>query len=87
MAITISRFAVSNNRLSMALDIEVGAGETVTDIKLWTDRTYKNFEQAISCNGLISGTSNIENIVISGNETRDQYHDGIYFVQITSSDP
>ena len=86
MAITISRFAVSNNRLSMALDIEVGSGQTVTDIKLWTDRTYKNFGDAVSCNALISGTSNTENIVISGNETGDQYQDGIYFVQITSSD-
>ncbi len=86
MAITISRFAVSNSRLSMALDIEVGAGETVTDIKLWTDRTYKNFGEAVDCNVLLSGTSNTENIVISGNETGDQYQDGIYFVQITSSD-
>jgi hypothetical protein len=86
MAITINRFAVSNNRQTIALDITVGVGETVTDVKLWTDRTYKNAGLAVDCNSLLAGTSNIETIVIGNEQTGDSFQDGIYFVQITSSD-
>ena len=86
MAITVNRFAVSNDRLTINLDITVATGKVVTGISLWTDRTYKNASSSKDLTSLISGTTNTESIVINSESTGDSYQNGIYFVQIESDD-
>ena len=86
MAITVNRFAVSNDRLTINLDITVGTGETVTALRLYTDRTYKTLALSQDISSILAGTSNVETLVINPNQTRDAKQDGIYFVEITSSD-
>ena len=86
MAITVNNFAVTNSRRLINLTITVGSGHTVTGLKLYTDRTYKNVSLAQDLSSKLAGTSNVENLVIDPNDTRDNFQDGIYFIEITSSD-
>lgn len=86
MAITVNKFAVSNDRTTIELQITVGAGQTVTGLKLYTDRTYKNVSLAKDLSSKLSGASNVETLTLNPNDTGDSFQDGIYFVDITSSD-
>ncbi len=86
MAITVNNFAVNNDRTSIDLQITVGSGQTVTGLKLYTDRTYKNINQVKDLTSKLAGTSNVETLVLDSSDTGDSYQDGIYFVEITSSD-
>jgi len=86
MAITVNKFAVSNDRNTIELQITVGAGKTVTGLKLYTDRTYKNVALVKDLSSKLSGSTNVETLTINSNDTGDSFQDGIYFVDITSSD-
>lgn len=86
MAITVNKFAVSNDRTTIELQITVGAGQTVTGLKLYTDRTYKNVSLAKDLSSKLSGASNVETLILNSNDTGDSFQDGIYFIDITSSD-
>ncbi len=86
MAITVNNFAVNNDRTSIDLQITVGSGQTVTGLKLYTDRTYKNVSLARDLSSKLSGSTNVETLVLDINDTGDAKQDGIYFVEITSSD-
>ena len=86
MAITVNKFAVSNDRATIELQITVGAGQTVTGLKLYTDRTYKNVSLAKDLSSKLSGASNVETLTLNSNDTGDSFQDGIYFIDITSSD-
>ena len=80
--ITVNKFEVSADRLSLALKVTVGSGELVTSILLWTDATYKVQSQAIDLSSLIVGTGIIEDITISASAAGVSSFDGIYFAQI-----
>tara|TARA_R110002126_G_scaffold3091_4_gene16871 strand:+ start:23 stop:598 length:576 start_codon:yes stop_codon:yes gene_type:complete len=80
--ITVNKFEVSADRLSLALKVTVGSGELVTSILLWTDATYKVQSQAIDLSSLIVGTGIIEDITISASAAEVSSFDGIYFAQI-----
>ena len=80
--ITVNKFEVSADRLSIDLKITVWSGELVTSILLWTDATYKVQSQAIDLSSLIVGTGTIEGITISASAAGVSSFDGIYFAQI-----
>tara|TARA_B110000902_G_scaffold31636_1_gene33839 strand:- start:598 stop:1173 length:576 start_codon:yes stop_codon:yes gene_type:complete len=82
--ITVNKFEVSADRLSMDLKVTVGSGELVTSILLWTDATYKVQSQAINLSSLIVGTGIIEDITISASAAGVSSFDGIYFAQINN---
>tara|TARA_R110002050_G_scaffold71231_4_gene153158 strand:- start:19867 stop:20442 length:576 start_codon:yes stop_codon:yes gene_type:complete len=80
--ITVNKFEVSADRLSLALKVTVGSGELVSSILLWTDATYKVQSQATNLSSLIVGTGIIEEITISASDAGVSSFDGIYFLQI-----
>ena len=82
--ITVNKFEVSADRLSLNLKITVGSGELVTSILFWTDATYKVQSQAIDLSSLIVGTGIIEDITISASDAVVSSFDGIYFAQINN---
>tara|TARA_R110000868_G_scaffold7826_4_gene41228 strand:+ start:2768 stop:3343 length:576 start_codon:yes stop_codon:yes gene_type:complete len=84
--ITVTKFEVSSDRLSMNLNVSVGVGETVTSITLWTDSTYKSNTASIDLSSLISGATNEEDITITASQMQETPLDGIYFCEIESSD-
>ena len=80
--ITVNKFEVSADRLSLSLKVTVGSGELVTSLSLWTESTYKVQSQAIDLSSLIAGTGTTEEITISASNAGVSSFDGIYFLEI-----
>jgi len=83
--ITVNKFEVSADRLSLALKVTVGTGELVTSLSLWTEGTYKVQSQAIDLTSLIVGTGIVEEITISASAAGVTSFDGIYFLEIENN--
>mgnify|MGYP001286775106 CR=1 FL=1 len=80
--ITVNKFEVSADRLSLELKVTVGSGELVSSLSLWTENTYKVQSQAIDLSSLIVGTGITESITISASDAGVSSFDGIYFLEI-----
>lgn len=87
MAITVNTFIVSNDLSTIQLDVEVTSGQTVTELLLWDQDTYKDPAQSTDLSSLIVGSNNIESIEITASDAGVSSFSGIYFLQITTSEP
>tara|TARA_R110002124_G_scaffold62103_1_gene170000 strand:- start:11451 stop:12029 length:579 start_codon:yes stop_codon:yes gene_type:complete len=87
MSINVTKFLVSNDLASIDLDVNVTVGQTVTQLLLWTEATYKDPSKSIDLSSLIVGSSEVESLTISANNAGVSSFTGIYFVQITTSEP
>jgi hypothetical protein len=87
MAINVTKFLVANDLASIDLDVNVTVGQTVTQILLWTDATYKDPSRSIDLSALLAGTSEVESLTITASDAELASFTGIYFVQITTSEP
>jgi hypothetical protein len=87
MAITVKKFKVSNDMLSIDVDIEVGSGQLVTELLLWTESTYKDPSNSVDLSSLLTGTTNTETFTIAASDAGLSSFSGMYFGQITSNDP
>jgi|TARA_B110000908_G_C10184600_1_gene417370 hypothetical protein len=86
MAISVTRFMVTNNLLSIDLDVEINSGQTVTRLLLWDQKTYRDPSKSVNLTSLLSGSTNTESIVISASNAGVTKFDGMYFLQIETSD-
>lgn len=87
MAITVKKFIVSNDRLTIDVDLEVGAGQLFTEVLLWNEATYKDPNTAIDLSSKLAGISNTEVFTITAADAGVSSFEGIYFAEITSNDP
>lgn len=87
MAITVKKFSVSTDMLTIDVDIEVGAGQVVTEFNLWTEATYKDPAQAVDLSGLLAGATNTETFTIAATDAGLTSFNGLYFAEIVSDDP
>jgi len=87
MAINVTKFLVANNLLTIDLDVNVTIGQTVTQLLLWTDETYKDPSSSVDLSALLAGTSEVESITITASDAGVTSFSGIYFLQITTSEP
>jgi hypothetical protein len=87
MAITVKTFMVSNDRLTIDVDLEVGAGQLFTEVLLWTEATYKNPDTAIDLSSKLAGVDNTEVFTITAADAGVATFEGIYIAEITSNDP
>ena len=85
MAISVTRFMVTNNLLSIDLDVEINSGQTVTRLLLWDQKTYRDPSKSVNLTSLLSGSTNTESIVISASNAGVTKFDGMYFLQIETS--
>lgn len=85
MAISVTRFMVTNNLLSINLDVEINSGQTVTRLLLWDQKTYRDPSKSVNLTSLLSGSTNTESIVISASNAGVTKFDGMYFLQIETS--
>ncbi len=86
MAISVTKFIVSNDLSTIDLDVTVNSGQTVTELLLWTEKTYRDPSKSVDLTSLIVGSGNTESIEISADAAGLSIFDGIYFAQITTSD-
>ena len=87
MSINVTKFLVSNDLASIDLDVNITVGQTVTQLLLWTEATYKDPSRAVDLSSLIVGSSEVESLTISASSAEVSSFTGIYFVQITTSEP
>jgi hypothetical protein len=87
MSINVTKFLVSNDLASIDLDVNITVGQTVTQLLLWTEATYKDPSKSIDLSSLIVGSSEVESLTISASNAGVSSFTGIYFVQITTSEP
>ena len=87
MAINVNKFLVSNSLSSIGVDLEVTAGQTVTQILFWNQDTYKNPATQIDLTSLLSGANNLEAFTISPSDIGETSFTGMYFMQIITSEP
>lgn len=87
MSITIKKFKISNDRKSIDVDIEVGAGFTISSLTLWNESNYKDPSNNVDLSFKIDGSTNTETFVISNNEAGVSEFNGIYFLEVESNDP
>ena len=78
---------MSNDMLTINVDVEVGAGQVVSEFLLWTQDTYKDPALAIDLSSLLVGTGNTETFTITAAAAGLTSFNGLYFAQITSDDP
>ena len=86
MAISVTKFMVTNDLSIIDLDVEVNAGQTVTELLFWDQDSYRDPSQAIELTSLVSGVGNTESIQITTNDAGESTFSGMYFLQITTSD-
>jgi hypothetical protein len=87
MSITVKTFMVSNDLATISLDVEVTSGQTVTEILLWDQDTYRDPSTSKNLSSLLSGATNTETFNITANDANLANFSGIYFLQITTSEP
>lgn len=77
---------VSNDLNTIDLDVEINPGQTVTKILVWDQDNYKDPSTATDLTSLSLGASNSESITISTSDIGKVRFDGMYFLQIETSD-
>tara|TARA_R100000544_G_scaffold3298_1_gene1340 strand:- start:308 stop:865 length:558 start_codon:yes stop_codon:yes gene_type:complete len=77
---------VTNDLTTIDLDVEVNAGQTVTQILFWDQDSYRDPYKAVDLTSLLAGTSNTESLQISTSNAGESTFSGMYFLQITTSD-
>lgn len=86
MAINVTTFMVANDKLSISLDVAVNSGQTVTELLLWDQDSYRDPSKSTDLSSLIVGSGNTESITITAANAGVSSFDGLYFLQITTSD-
>ena len=86
MSISVTKFMVSNDLNTIDLDVEINSGQTVTKILVWDQDNYKDPSTATDLTSLSLGASNSESITISTSNMGKVRFDGMYFLQIETSD-
>ena len=85
--ITVNKFQVSTDRLSIDVEIAVASTFLVTSLDLWNEGTYKTPALAVDLDSKIVGTDETEAFTITAAEAGVTSFDGLYFMEIESNDP
>lgn len=73
------------NSEKTAIIVQITDALDVQSLRLWTNKTYKNFSKAIDLTDKLT-LSETENIAITLADIDEPYFDGIYFVEAEDSD-
>ncbi|MGK0464772.1 hypothetical protein [Clostridium sp.] len=87
MSITVNKFMVSNDLSTISLDVDVTSGQTITQILLWDQDSYKDPSKSVDLSSLLSGSTNSEVFDITAANAKVANFKGIYLLQITTSEP
>lgn len=73
------------NEDASGLILEISDAAAATSIKIWTDKTYKDYDVAIDLSSLLNGNPN-QLIEISTDDLQEPYLNGAYFVEVEEPD-
>lgn len=74
----ITNFKINSTRT--AINLTIIDALNVSTLKLWTDKTYKDYNLAIDLTSKLSGIAT-ENITITLSDLSTAYFDGVYFIE------
>lgn len=74
----ITNFKINSTRT--AINLTIIDALNVSTLKLWTDKTYKDYNLAIDLTSKLSGIAT-ENITITLSDLNIAYFDGVYFIE------
>lgn len=77
----ITEFYINNDRTNLILTITDAS--TLTTLNLFTDETYKDYNEAIDLSSKLTGAT-VENITITLADIGESYFDGLYFIEAES---
>ncbi len=86
MAISVTKFMVANDLSTIELEASCNPGETIDNIYLWDEDTYKDPSQRVSLSSLLSSATNEEVVTITALSANLSSFKGMYFLQIETSD-
>ena len=86
MAISVTKYMVSDDLSTIDFNVEVNAGQTVTELLFWDQDSYRDPSQAVDFTSMLSGSGNTESLSISASDAGEARFNGMYFLQVTTSD-
>lgn len=86
MAISVLKFMVSNDLATVDIKLEINAGQTVTQLLLWDEATYRDPSKSVDLTSLLAASTNTEEFSITAANAGVSSFTGMYFAQVTTSD-
>lgn len=83
--ITVNVLKISPDRTKIDVSISAASGDNITKFILWNEDTFKDYTQAIDLSSKLSGLTNNEVFSITASEANVASFDGLYFMEITST--
>lgn len=83
--ITINTLTVSSDRTSITVSVTTDASN-FTSVNLWTQDTYKDYNEAIDLSSLSSLSGQTEDFTIAASDVGISEFDGLYFIEFEDSD-
>lgn len=85
MAAYISVFKVNQDGSELDVVVSTDAGETIQEVRLWTQDTFKDYTQALDFSSKLSQTTNNETFTILDTEVGESPLNGIYWLEVVDS--
>lgn len=83
--IYINNFTVNNDGTKLLVNVSTEEGETITSALVWSDYTYKDYDNAVNVSSLLSGTTNQEVFEIEASTLGVSELQGIYFIEFQTT--
>ena len=84
--INIKIFNISSDQKTIQVSLETSVNKNITSVKLWNNTTYKNNSKVIDLSSKLLKLNNKEVFLISLDEAKMTSFEGIFFLEIKSSD-
>ncbi len=83
--IAVNILKISADRQTIDVSVSAATGDTITKVELWNEDNFKDYTQSIDLSSKLSGSTNNEVFQISTSDANVSSFDGIYFLEITST--
>lgn len=83
--VEITVFRVNNQEDKLEITMNTQIDETIQELRLWTQDTFKNYELAIDLSSKLVQSSNTEILTITASEISEESLTGIYFIEAVDS--
>lgn len=85
--IYVNIFNITNNKKKIQVSVETLEGYSITSLKLWTNKTYKDPDKVVDLDYKIQNINNKEVFMINTSDLLIEEFSGIYFLEIKSNAP
>jgi len=80
--VIINKFSINQDGSQMQVSVETDDTFIFTSALLWTDATFKDYNESIDISSYLTQSSNIENFTINASDIGFDSFSGIYFLEL-----